>query len=202
MTCHEFSVLLGDTPAALLDLSCGDFAHARECAACACLLEQRILLRSGLQSLARQQAGLEPPARLEAALLAEFRRAHLSAHSFPAPARPAQRLWQRWPAWAFAAAAALVFLVIGSRPFLRHTANYVAVADSSDAADTDSGFVPLPFAVAAGPSSDADIVRVEVPRSELVALGLSSALEGSGDAVEAEVLLGDGGVPEAIRVLE
>jgi hypothetical protein len=51
----------------------------------------------------------------------------------------------------------------------------------ADLGDSESGFIPLPYDsgdLAAVPEEDADLVRVEVPRAALVALGLPVALGG------------------------
>ncbi|MBV9504517.1 MAG: hypothetical protein JO323_05875 [Acidobacteriia bacterium] len=182
------------------------FAHIRECSACARLLAQQRALRAGLKSLAKEQAGAEPPARLETALLQEFRRQTHAWRGRPAmPVRETKTAWWlRWPAWASAAAvtAALVLLLAGGRVGNKHAPSGSTAAEAETASYLDSGFVPLPYASVSSLGTEPDLVRLEMPRSALVTLGVPGAADVTGDSVEAEVLLGDGGVPEAVRLVE
>jgi hypothetical protein len=77
----------------------------------------------------------------------------------------------------------------------------LTTVDSYDSSDLD-GFVPLPYAASASTTAEPDLVRVEMPRSTLVMLGVPGAAEETTDSVQAEVLLGEGGVPEAVRLVE
>jgi hypothetical protein len=75
-------------------------------------------------------------------------------------------------------------------------------SEVEDAAYLDSGFVPLPYSGGAAPNADGAVVRVEVPSSTLVALGVPLGDQATGGTVEAELLLGPGGMPQAVRVIE
>jgi hypothetical protein len=73
---------------------------------------------------------------------------------------------------------------------------------------TDSdGFIPLPngAGVAAGDAADEDdvnLVRVEVPRSAMIALGFDVGADRAEELVEADVMLGSNGMARAVRFLD
>jgi hypothetical protein len=139
---------------------------------------------------------------VETALLQEFRR-HTRPWRNAAPVRSSGFRWLRWPVWVSAAAltaASALFLWIGQHP-VRKAPTGPATVDSYESSEFD-GFVPLPYAASANPTSEPDLVRVEMPRSTLIMMGVPGAAEETGDSVQAEVLLGDGGVPEAVRLVE
>jgi hypothetical protein len=76
----------------------------------------------------------------------------------------------------------------------------LAVAQSQ--ADYD-GFIPLPnSAGVATDEEDVNLVRVEVPRSTMIALGLDVSADRAEELVEADVLLGSNGVARAVRFLD
>jgi hypothetical protein len=73
-------------------------------------------------------------------------------------------------------------------------------------ADYD-GFIPLPNSagVAADDAADGDdvnLVRVEVPRSAMIALGLDVSADREEELVEADILLGSNGIARAVRFLD
>jgi hypothetical protein len=85
--------------------------------------------------------------------------------------------------------------------------NVASVQTASDAVPEDPGgldpdFIPLPNVTDTGATSDPDLVRVEMPRSALAALGVTLASEGDGGTVEAEVALGADGVVRSVRLLQ
>ena len=67
--------------------------------------------------------------------------------------------------------------------------------------DFDAPFLPVNYADGLPPRMGS-IVRVELPRSALVALGLTVPLENSSPTVKAELLLGSDGVTRGIRIVE
>jgi hypothetical protein len=174
--------------------------HMRGCASCAALIDRQDALRGGLRRMALEQAGLGAPARLEAALLRQFR-AHAGRTQTPAHAGMAWlgTLTGKMLAAALATAALAAVLVWYRAPFSGVLPP--SPPEIEEAADLDSGFVPLPYAGGA-PNAEAAVVRVEVPRSTLVALGVPMADQATGGTVEAELVLGLGGRPQAIRVVE
>jgi hypothetical protein len=66
----------------------------------------------------------------------------------------------------------------------------------------DAGFVPLSYGVAL-PGEPAHVVRVEVPRSALFDFGAQAdVVPGEADAVPADVLLSEDGMPRGIRFVD
>jgi hypothetical protein len=133
------------------------------------------------------------PARLEARLLRAYR------ERYGRSAVEAGGV-HRW--WAAAAAVLLVAgaLWIGTRP----PSTPLAVANSSLVAsveEEDAAFVPLPNAAGASQDDDVDLVRVELPRSAVTALGMPASDDGDSESVEAEVLVGPDGMARAVRFL-
>jgi len=59
-------------------------------------------------------------------------------------------------------------------------------------------FLPLPYAGGSDPFESGDVVRIRLPRSALGSLGLPVNEEQAGEAVTADVLIGDDGVARAI----
>jgi hypothetical protein len=184
-------------------------AHVESCAGCAALFREQGRLEAGLKQMAAGQAGWAAPPRVEAALVEQFR---LQLRREPAAANPpSMPFWMRfrWPGLAVAGAlaAVLAVLLISRVP---HTSPVVARTMASQASEgdddsaLDNGFVLLPYANSGeiADATEADVVRVEMPRSALVTLGVPVSDEGNSSIVEAELLLGEGGVPQAVRVLE
>ena len=193
MTCHEFwnempeLANTGELP-----------GHVRECPSCAVLLQRQRALAAGLSQMAEHAKSNEAPARVEQRLVRAFR---------SQSGRRPQPVGHNWAPWAAAAAMALVAVSwIVSRP-AKPTGPAVPVQAMADLADPESNlvFIPLPYgsadSTAIAPEEDADLVRVEVPRTALVALGLPVALSGSA-RIEAEVALGADGMLEGIRIVQ
>lgn len=203
MTCQEFWSRMPELTALdpQADGSPADrllVQHMRGCASCAALIDRQDALRAGLRRMALEQAGLGAPARLEAALLRQFR-AHAGRTQTPAGMAWLGTLTGKTLAAALATAALAAVLIWYRAPFSRVLPP--SPPEIEEAADLDSGFVPLPYAGGA-PNAEAAVVRVEVPRSTLVALGVPMADQATGGTVEAELVLGLGGRPQAVRVIE
>jgi hypothetical protein len=206
MNCDQFRKGLADSGA--LVPSAEALAHVEDCADCAGLFYRHRGLEAGLKQMAAAQAGWSAPSRIEAGLLEQFR-ARLRART-STPPRPAPLVRFRVPALASAGAlaAVLALLLISRTPPVSHNATAAAisqVADADDDSSLDNGFVPLPYFANSGEianAAEADVVRVEMPRSTLVTLGVPVNDEGNSETVEAELMLGQGGVPQAVRVLE
>jgi hypothetical protein len=195
MSCREFWNRMPE-------LEAGDeqLGHLRECPACVARMGHQRMLAAGLSHLAGKRQDLAAPPQVEAELLTAFR-SHMAGS---APALPHR--WMGLSFWIPAAAACFLVLGVvawgvGSRASHVSRSHIVQFASIESADAADEGFIPLPSATETPSADDADLVRVQVPRSVLIALGVPLA-EGSGDAVEAEVLLGAGGAPEAVRVLQ
>jgi hypothetical protein len=74
--------------------------------------------------------------------------------------------------------------------------------DNALVADNDlSDFTLLPGSLPL-PNDDSAIVRVRMQRSSLTALGLPVNEEGAGDWIQVDLLVGNDGLPEAVRLLQ
>jgi hypothetical protein len=189
--------------------------HLEQCVACAARLRRQSALKAGLRAVAGQMSQVGAPARVESRLRAAFR-AH---HGIPAyvPVRPPHwnlplgNLRRRRPilTWATAAAAAIglaMFLVRQPEPALSvsHSPE-IAMTDveiNRDTAVANSGFIALPNAAEIGPNEDVNMVRVEVPRSAMIALGFEVNPDQAWQPVQADVMLGADGLARAVRFLD
>lgn len=198
MTCDEFLNLPGE-----------DAAHLAECPACAARQANERPLCDGLKLLAAEMRTEQAPARVEAGLVAAFRMTH---------ARPKRRgfsieRWLKMPApvaWAAAgcAAAALAFGVwitphagpVAPAPAAHHSSTLqIELANN---AETDDGFIPIPDAPQIDPNEDVNVVRMELPGTAMLAVGLDVTPDQLSGTVEAEVKLGADGLPRAVRFLD
>ncbi|HUI55816.1 MAG TPA: hypothetical protein VLY04_12645 [Bryobacteraceae bacterium] len=196
-------------------------SHLAECPACATKWEHQRALAAGLRLVAEEWRSVEAPARVEAGLTAAFR----AQKGFER--RPARSSW--WMpvlAWASAAAAMVVvslFLVRGWQPtaeprvplaapqrtgpvtleFAAQEQDGGAPADmEDDSSGLGNDFIRLPNAARIEPNEDVNLVRVEVPRSTLIALGLTVSEDRTSDSVLADVVLGSDGMARAVRVVD
>jgi hypothetical protein len=200
MTCHEFWDGMPE-----LERDPVRLEHERQCASCAALLADQRALAAGLRRLARESRCQEPPVAIEAKLLEAFRQ--------QTTARPG--LWTRpwataWRVWAPATAAAIalaVYLVGGYQPGVKRTGDLTTASVRSESANNDlvaldSEFIAAPYASGAVPAEDTDWVRLEVPGSALIALGLPVAVDAGSGRVQAEIALSANGVVEGVRLLQ
>ena len=175
--------------------------HLSECPACAARMMRHRELEAGFRSLAAGSRQVGAPPRVEARLRTAFRQQAGTEHR--APSRP----WVPAVTWvaAFAAMFALAaFLVRQRQPeAVRLPApRAIELAAVQQQADYD-GFIPLPnSAGVAADEDDVNLVRVEVPRSAMIALGFDVSADRAAELVEADVMLGSNGVARAVRFLE
>ena len=190
----------------------GEFAvHLTNCPTCAAAWDAQRNVAAGLRRMAEDERRAEAPARVEARLRNAFRLQAGLAYN------PRHRTWLPVFAWAAATAAVLVLAVsllrvhtpqtAAPKP-LPNTAILAAVEGSSDAAGDsgtaalDGGFIPLPNVEQLGPNEPADVVRLEVPRSAMIAVGFEVNPERAAEPVQAEVMFGPDGVARAVRFLD
>ena len=193
MNCDEF-----------LNLPAEDAAHIAECPVCAARQANEQPLREGLKRLADELRAEQAPARVEAGLVSAFRMANV---------RPARRGFSlfRMPApvaWAAAgcAAAALGF-ALWIAPQMRPPAPAAHHASPSQIelannAETDDGFIPIPDAPQIDPNDDVNVVRMELPRTAMLAVGLDVAPDQVSGTVQADVKLGSDGLARAVKFLD
>jgi len=200
MNCAEFwnqmpELASGDNP---------EHSHVNECPRCAALIEQQRRLAVGLRTMAVDMRAVAAPPRVEANLRDAFRRETAPAGRGAMPVRFVPAL-----SWAAAAAAVIAMgLWIAPR---RHTAvpqthhrpaSAVELASLADAGPDDDGFFPLPNAERVGPNDDVNVVRMELPRSAMLVVGLDVSPERVSEPVQAEVMLGPDGLARAVRFVD
>ena len=217
MNCHEF---WNTAPQPGAEAGGDHACHLAECPACAAKWEHHRALTAGLRLVAEEWRSTEAPARVEAGLTAAFR----AQHGFERrSARPSW--WMPVLAWASAAAAMVVismFLVRGWQPAAAtreplaapqrtgpatlEFASQQQDGSADDSEEDSSGFgrdfVRLPNAARIEPNEDVNLVRVEVPRSTLIALGLAVSEDRASESVLADVVLGSDGMARAVRVVD
>ena len=189
----------------------GHCEHVRECVQCAALLNRQRTLASGLRRLAADWRPVEAPARVEGRLTAAF-----LGQAGRTVLHPAIRWWVPVATWAMATAAVVALAMFLARD--RHVAPAHRTASSrvqlaaveppadldmvGDFSDADNDFIPIPNAERIEPNEDLNLVRVEVPRSAMIALGYAVSEDRASEPVEAVVVLGADGMARAVRFLE
>ncbi|MGB7849062.1 MAG: hypothetical protein WBL63_25850 [Candidatus Acidiferrum sp.] len=214
MTCEEFATAGLDLGAAGEEglLQQGAREHLRTCAHCAALHENWLALRQDLRAVGAETAGAETPSRVEMRLRQEFRTKHKTAKT--------QRM-AVIAGWTLATAAALFCaftwvnwrLQRGAESARRQAptsqGNSAPVTpgttpagsefgDTLVASSTSGDFALLPGSMPPAPE-DATVVRVQMQRAALGALGLTVNEEHAGDWIQVDLLVGDDGLPQAVR---
>ena len=225
MKCEEFEEIglgLGPEGSALNGVDASQRAaaieHANGCPRCAALQESWQEARAELQALRAATQGAGAPPRVEMRLRQEFRTRHRTVKA---------RKTAVIAAWALAAAAVLVGVVSlqnwrasqhqtlqsASSP-AKNVLAAAATADMSNGntADGDSAneniliatnnaedFTLLPGSLPQE-TDDAAIVRVRMQRGALGALGLPVNEARAGEWIQVDLLVGEDGQPQAVRL--
>jgi hypothetical protein len=162
-------------------------AHIERCAGCRELQEAEQTLAEPVRRLRAAVGAARSPEYRKHELLQEFGRAR----------RPAQRF-----NWAFSAAAS-VLLALAAGLMWRTTAPVAerAAVDTVSTEATDSSeFAPVPYAPPLASGEMVTVVRTELHAAALDRMGF--VVPGmSGNDFQAEVMLGQDGLPRAVRVL-
>ncbi len=210
MTCEEFANLgldldlSGDAPE-----SAAAHDHLRSCASCAALYESSRQLGADLRELGLATSGAVTPSRVEMRLRQEFRTRHTTVKN---------RSRVVFASWLLAAAT--IVLVGGSLFFWQRQKNVTVVqvppaAERSvvpAAAGPELGgtliaendgheFALIPGAFP-GLQDDSNVIRVQMQRGSLSALGLTVDEEHANDVVQVDLLVGADGQPQAYRLPE
>lgn len=213
MTCNEFEELGLDAErdASLSEAKRADaVAHVASCPRCAALRDSWEATRLELRSLAQATGTLAAPARVEMRLRQHFRTQH---HT------PKVRRTAVIAAWGLAAAA----VIVGAMSWVKwhsNRQNNVAVkpnAPSSNQgslgqgatgdsqtlmADNESGdFTLLPGVLPAETDGSA-ILSVRMQRGTLGALGLPVNEDRASEWIQVDMLVGNDGLPQAVRLPE
>lgn len=205
MNCQEFWDRMPELSNQLLN---DETEHLAACRECADAWQQQQELQGRMRRLSEEWQRVAAPLRVEEGLVAAFRAQR--SHRVTEMPR-ARHFWM--PMAAGIAAALLVtfgLLLLRDQPVRqqRHTvpgavelANISVPADAmadDDSPDSD-GFIPLPNAERIAPDENVNVVRVEVPRSAMLAVGLPVSAEQSQELVEADVKMGSDGLARAVR---
>ena len=208
MNCEEFAIagLDRDLDASGLDFAVA-FEHLRSCPHCAALYESSLALRADLRGLGQLTSDATTPSRVEMRLRQEFRTLHTTEKS---RGRAVLASW--------VLAAATLVLVVSSlvlwqrhgqvnsaktQPSVPATAHAVATGPELGgtliAENDGEEFALMPGAIP-GALDDTTVVRVQMQRGSLGALGLSVNEERANDIVQVDLLLGADGQPQAYRL--
>jgi len=227
MKCEEFDAIgldaERDTSLSELERAAAR-EHASGCSRCAALQDSWQAARVELHAFADSTAGAETPARVEMRLRQEFRTQHgtmktrrvavVAAWALAAAAVLAGAVsWSNWRKSQQQEAARHLVAPQNSAPApkmndanLENDANGPqqgsAKSDSSETLVADNeldNFTPLPGGVPAD-AGDTAIVRVRMQRGALGALGLPVNEERAGEWIQVDLLVGDDGLPQAVRL--
>ena len=193
-------------------------AHAESCDHCARLMTDAESLDASLREVARSESGKQASPRVGTVLMEEFRRQNASS----------RRRVQRQIAALGAAAAVLLVLGISLHRWIAPNRNIapvrgvagntspvaspVAIPANSQRQDQESGsdaddseyataFVPLPYADDPTAVDGGTVVRVILSRPALASLGVPVTDPSATDRIPADLLLGEDGTPQAIRLV-
>ena len=210
MTCNEFEEIGLD---AERDISLTEAqrvaaaAHAAACPRCAALRDSWEATRLELRALAQATNTLAAPTRVEMRLRQQFR----TQYHMPRARRTAVVA-----AWGLAAAAVLVVAVswvkwhnnlhgaVGNAPASDHgsTAQTATGDEQTLVADNDLGdFTLLPGVMPAETDGSA-ILSVRMQRGALGALGLPVNEDRASEWIQVDLMVGNDGLPQAVRLPE
>ena len=214
MTCEEFELVGLDLETIREDDPAHSAAreHLRSCPRCAALHENWQTLRADLHAVGAETQEAEAPARVEMRLRQEFRTRHKTVKARRAAV---------FAVWTLAAAAVVLAAVSwvnwrhengkGSTPSAVNSAQDVNMNKTTPAgpelgetivASNDAGeFTLLPGSFP-GMLEDATVVRVQMQRGALSALGLTVNEERAADLIQVDLLVGDDGQPQALRLAQ
>jgi hypothetical protein len=180
-------------------------AHLSHCPRCAALQESWQAAREELRALGEETLEARAPARVEMRLRQEFRTRHRTMVARRAGVAAA---------WALATAAILVGAISS---WNWHQARLLGAAKSKIAAQNapmmgeaivglssgdDSGDFTLVPGIVPDDVEEAAILRVRMQRSSLGALGLPVNEERAGEWIQVDLLVGNDGLPEAVRLAQ
>jgi hypothetical protein len=190
--------------------------HASTCSRCAALQDSWQVARIQLSALAEDTDLAQAPARVEMRLRQEFRTRHRTLKVRRAAVIAAWALasaavlmgavsWRNWRAGQREEAAKhansqqMAIAAAGNHQSL--APHSIASEDSLVADNEMNDFTLLPGVLPAE-TDDAAIVRVRMQRSTLGALGLPVNEDRAGEWIQVDLLVGNDGLPQAVRLLQ
>jgi hypothetical protein len=217
MKCEEFEAigLDADRDASLSEAErAAAREHVNSCSRCAALQDSWLAARMELRSLADATSQHQAPARVEMRLRQEFWTQHHTVKTRRAAVIAG---------WALAAAAVVVGAVswinwrAGQHPGVTSNPASLTASDRGGAkqqaqdqnldansetllADNELGDFTLLPGVLVSDTDDAAIMSVRMQRSALGALGLPVSEENAGDWIQVDLLVGNDGLPQAVRL--
>jgi hypothetical protein len=87
----------------------------------------------------------------------------------------------------------------GNRPQLKKTFIIDSMTTYAKDCEDCADFFPLPYGENQKPMERGEVIRVQMPRSALIAFGLPVNVEGADTPVKADLLVGEDGLARAIR---
>lgn len=230
MDCVQFEALVHDLDRVgshAASARASAMQHAESCRRCGRLLEDVRSLDLALHSLATVDAGSAASARLETALLAEFRRRNAEREKPQANFRLAALAVAACGLLAFGVVWRLRHVIQPVSPAAAPVANQspitpvvtqspatasagaaktpVAATELAAAAEEKpeyaTSFVPLPYADDPATLEGATVVRVTMSRATLASFGMPVAEFGAAERIPADIALSEDGVPQAIRLV-
>jgi predicted anti-sigma-YlaC factor YlaD len=220
MTCEEFALACLDfrsipegSPVRLAVLE-----HLQQCPQCAALHENFQTLQDDLRYWGLEAKHAETPSRVEMRLMQEFRSKHKTEKTrrtvltgswaiAAAAAIVAAVSWTSWrhdrglSAFGWKATTTQIVKVDANRVSTVHPAAGLEIGDALVASSTSGDFTLLPGSTPS-PMEDATVVRVEMQRSALGAFGFTVNEEQASDLIQVDLLVGDDGLPQAVRLPE
>ena len=211
MNCEEFAAMgLDREPGVESFDSAAAFEHLRSCPHCAALYEISQALSADLRELGHSTSAASAPSRVEMRLRQEFRTRHTTDKG---RGRLVAATW-------LLAAATLVLVATSLVLWQRHGVTNIAKTPQPStpalgrsvvagpelggtliAENDGDGFALIPGAIP-GMLDDSTVVRVQMERGALGALGLSVNEEHATDVVQVDLLLGTDGQPQAYRLAQ
>lgn len=188
--------------------------HAETCEACGARFAEAQALALALKDLGEDSAQMEASPQLEGRLIGAFREHRRGLERARYRTR---RLRLRWAEWMALAAAAVVLVAVGSwnvprgdlnvKPSVVRTVNpetnrSVDAAGLAETAEDFGDFVPVPYGESVSPDDSGLVVRVSMTRGALGSLGYPVDEVQAGEVVQADVLVGEDGLPRAVRLVQ
>jgi anti-sigma factor RsiW len=164
--------------------------HLRSCAACASFVERERAMSVALRRLARQRSVPPMSPRRLNTLLAVFD-------------RPRARSRRATIAVGLSMAASILIVVSLSVGVKRETpvgSSKNVAAALAPPMNAESAFVVLPGATALPRLESGQVIRIEIPESELATVGLWAPAQAG--PVQADVLIGQDGLARAVRLVQ
>ncbi len=87
------------------------------------------------------------------------------------------------------------------RPKARHTQPRPTAVEAVLTADTEEPFTPIPFTAPLAPNERADVIRMDIPVSALIAAGLPVRVSDPGARARADLVVGEDGRARAVRLI-